>query len=133
MNDNSVFDEYAPQSTDSDKELYKAYGTSAAAKRNGEKRLRICFADGTVSMPSYTYLVDVVYTSHQFISLIFSRFVIELQGRNLTALLDQIQDEKLRYIQCFRADVFAEPLDDAPVIISITRQLLGGGKESGAP
>ena len=131
MSDSSVFDQYTPQrpDPDDDKEIYKAYGTSTAAKKNGESRLRICFADGTVAMPSYTYLVDVIYTSHQFISLIFSRFVIELRGRNLTALLDLIQDEQLRYVQCFRADVFVEPPADEPVISSIARQLLGSAEE----
>ncbi len=134
MSDSSVFDQFAPQQpeSDDDKETYNAYGVSSAKKRNGETRLRICFADGTVAMPSYAYLVDVIYTSHQFVSLIFTRFVIELRGRNLTALLDLIQDEQLRYVQCYRADFFAEPPPEEPVILSITRQMLGGGEDSPA-
>lgn len=128
MSETSVLDQYSPkpQHTDDDKEAYQAYGTSNAKKRNGETRLRICFEDGTISMPAYTYLVDVIYTSHQFISLIFSRFVIELQGRNLTVLLDLIQDEQLRYVQCFRADYYAMPAEDEPVILQIKRQMLSG-------
>jgi len=126
----STLDQYTPDpaNANDEQETYKAYGVSSAKKRGGETRLRICYENGTISMPAYTYLVDVVCTSHQYISLIFSRFIVELQGRNLTVLLDLLQDEQLRYVQCYRADFFAEPSEDETVITSITRHLMGEGE-----
>lgn len=53
-------------------------------------RLMLYYQDGRIAVMSYAYLVEVLCTSHQFLSLIFSNCVITLRGYNLMALLELI-------------------------------------------
>jgi hypothetical protein len=106
---------------DEDRETYRAWATSHVKKRNGETRLRLCLADGTVVLTSYAYLMEVLCTSHQNLSLIYTNVVFTLRGRHLTSLIDLLQEEQLYAIYCFRGDYFAEPPEDTPVITAIER------------
>lgn len=87
-------------------------------------RLRLTYGDGTIALMSYAYLVEVLCTSHQALSLIYTNVAITLEGRNLTQLIEPLQEEKLRALTCFNARRHDEPPADKPVITAITRQRL---------
>jgi len=91
------------------------------APRSRVSRLRVNFSDGSSSLFNYAYLVEVLTTSHQFVSLIFTSTVVTLQGRNLSGLLDVIQEERVLCLNPFDEKRFARPEQDAPIIESIVR------------
>lgn len=92
--------------------------------RRTPARLRLTYGDGTIALMSYAYLVEVLCTSHQALSLIYTNVAITLEGRNLTQLIEPLQEEKLRALTCFNARRHNEPAADKPVITTITRQSL---------
>lgn len=95
---------------------------------NGNRRLtrlRIAYADGKVSIVSYSYLQEILYSNHQNLSLIFTSSVITLQGRNLGGVLDVLQEDRAKAIQCYSEALYTdEPSADEPVVLSIKRQSL---------
>lgn len=112
---------------------YKAVVTDTGNRR--VTRLRIVYADGKVSVVSYSYLQEILYSNHQNLSLIFTSSVITLEGRNLGGILDALQDDKVRIIQCFSDRLYTEePGGDEPVVVSIRRQSLrefGAARDGG--
>lgn len=100
---------------------YQAFTTDPTNRRT-PARLRISFGSGPVSLLSYAYLSEVLCTSHQRLSLVFTSCVITLEGRNLFALLEALQEDKVRGLECFQAGTFAPPAEGAPVITRIRRQ-----------
>jgi hypothetical protein len=131
MNDNNTIDffkKYAvsapadmPEETppEADDGNYRAFGLGAQGR--GETRLKFYEQSGLIALLSYAYLTEVVCTSSQFINLIYTNCVIILEGRNLTPLVDLLQDDKLRYVRCFDPVRYPEPATGEPVILSITR------------
>jgi hypothetical protein len=138
MSDNktSIFDQYtaskamtaadvaaeesAGESGADDRATYHAFGVSKIHER--QTRLRIHYQDGTVAVMSYAYLMEVLCTSQQYLSLIYTSTILTLEGRHLEALIEPLQDEKIRSLHCFHAKYFADPAEDAPVITRIERQ-----------
>lgn len=100
---------------------YKALDLDAPRSR--VTRLRVNFSDGSASLFSYAYLVEVLTTSPQFVSLIFTSTVITLQGRNLSGLLDALQEERVLALNPFdeKRHMAMSPDDDAPYIERIER------------
>src|SRR5690349_10035236 len=84
---------------ESDKMPYSAVGLNRQAE--SERRLLLYFQDNTLALMSYAYLMEVVCTSHQFLSLVFTQCVITLKGYNLDGLMELLQDEKVRALQCY--------------------------------
>lgn len=102
---------------------YKA--VIATANNRRLTRLRIAYADGKVSIVSYSYLQEILYSNHQNLSLIFTSSVITLQGRNLGGVLDVLQDDRAKAIQCYSETLYTdEPAEGEPVVLSIKRQSL---------
>jgi hypothetical protein len=106
---------------------YQAYTVEV---RRGVSRLRIHYQDGSIGVLPYAYLVEVMYSSHQYLSLIFTRCVLTLEGRHLDRLIEPLQEERIRALRCFHAKEHELPGDGEPVIHHITRQhpseILGG-------
>ncbi len=81
-------------------------------KSKPQSRLRLHYPDGyTVRLLNYTYLVEAVTTSHKRLSLIFTDDIVTLKGRNLTGLIDMLQDERIRALVGFHAKHHLPPED----------------------
>lgn len=102
------------------KEDYTAFHLDAP--RNRATRLRVNFPGGASSLFSYAYLVEVLTTSHQYVSLIFTNCIITLQGRNLSGLLDVLQEERVLTLEWFNAERFEPPEEGAPIILGVERE-----------
>lgn len=114
----------APDS--SGKEAYLAFEEFKVKKRYGGAKLRVHFgrdATGreTIALFSYSYLREVLCTSPEFLSLVFVDTVIMLEGRNLVALIEPLEEDNIRRLRPFDARFYAPPSADAPVIHRVTR------------
>lgn len=98
---------------------YQAYGLDKAGDR--QTGIRIHDSNGTIELISYAYVMRVLCTSHQFLSLICTDGVITFEGRYLTALVELIQDGKIRSLHCFHPRQYSEPEKGQPVILRIER------------
>ena len=119
----SVFDQYARQQNaehDDGRQPYVAFELGVQGRR--ERRLMLFFQDGQISILSYAYLMEVLCTSQQYISLIYTNCVITLRGKGLTAFLGMLQDEKIRSLQCYHPEVHQPPAEDVPIILSMKRE-----------
>ncbi len=91
-------------------------------KSKVQSRLRLDYGDGkVVRILSYAYLIEVMSSSHQRLSLIFSNDIVTLKGRNLGALLDPFQDERVRTITCFHRGRYQQPDAGEPIIEEIVQ------------
>lgn len=135
----SIFQQYArhvlsPEETfapdiEEEKPDYKAFAEDATKEKQG--RLRIHYLDGTITTMAYAYLVETLCTSHQHLSLIYTNVVITLTGRNLIKLVEPLQDERIRSVQCFHAEHYEPPTEgEEPVITQIERQTLQALEQS---
>ena len=123
MGEHSVFRNFAELHSvepDDGRQPYTAFELGHQARR--EKRLMLMFQDGQMSLLSYAYLMEVLCTSHQYVSLIYTNCAITLKGKGLTALLTLLQDEKIRLLQCYHPEVHAPPAENIPVIESMKRE-----------
>ena len=87
--------------------------------------VRVYFSDGTTSSFPCFSIKEILSTSPNFLSLILDTgTVITLQGRNLTALHEAIEDDRVRTLKPFDERRHAPPAsaDDAPFIASIVRE-----------
>jgi hypothetical protein len=126
-----------PQSTsapefETDKMVYTAVGLNKRVKP--QRRLMLYFHDGTVAIMSYAYLMEIISTSHQFVSLIYTNCVITLKGYNLDGLLDLLQEERVKALQCYSPKIHLKPTDRKQVIIlemkrESLQDILGNDKE----
>lgn len=89
--------------------------------RRSPARLKVVYGNGFVSLLSYAFLTEVLCTSPQFLSLIYSHGVVTLEGRGLDALIDPLQEERIRALMCFNARHFANPEPGTTVITAIKR------------
>lgn len=95
-------------------------------KSRVQSRLRLDYGDGrTVRILSYAYLIEVMSSSHQRLSLVFSNDIVTLKGRHLEALLDPLQDERVRSITRFHPGRYARPEAGEPVIEEIVQDNIG--------
>ena len=104
----------------SGRQPYNACGVDAPSRRL--TRLMIHYHDGVVALMSYAYLIEVIATSHQYLSLIFTNCIITLEGKNLTKVIEELQDERVVYLQCFHGERFDKPEEGEPIITSIERR-----------
>jgi hypothetical protein len=118
----NIFQQYTnPETPVEDSEEQPSYRAFMEARRH-VPRLRIHYRDGSIGLLPYAYLVEVLCTSHQQLSLIFTHCVITLEGRHLNQLIDPLQDERIRALHCFNAKEHKLPGEDSPVIKHIARQ-----------
>lgn len=102
--------------------MYKA---AFIFKSKNRQRLRLHYANGMrVKVLSYAYLIEVVCTSHQWLSLVFSSTVITLKGRHLDQLIEPIQGERVLALVCFRPGIHPEPAKHEPCILEIEEHSL---------
>lgn len=104
----------------SGKKPYKA--AEVDKSRTGQSRLRVNFKNGERHVLSYHYLIEVIETSHQMMSLIFSSCIVTLKGRHLEELTEDLQDEKIRALICYHPGQHQEPEEGEPCILDLVRQ-----------
>lgn len=125
MNDSGVLNKFAAlhsaADADDGREPYRAFEMGVQGR--SEKRLMLMFENGQISVMSYSYLMEVLCTSHQYLSLIYTNCVITLKGRGLTALLTLLQDEKIRLLQCYHPEVHGGLAENEPVILAMKREM----------
>ncbi len=97
--------------------IYKA---AFVFKSKQRQRLRLHYGDGVkIKVLSYAYLIEIVSTSHQWLTLVFSSTIVTLKGRNLHTLIELIQDERVRALVCFRPGIHPEPASNEPCILDV--------------
>lgn len=97
--------------------MYKAAFIYKAKTR---PRLRLHFADGIkVKVLAYAHLVEVVATSHQWLTLVFSSTIVTIKGHHLDTLIDPLQDERVRALICYRPGIHPQPVSHEPCILEI--------------
>ena len=109
---------------------YSAFGLQKpeqGKRKAGGGRFRIHHAknkdgDRPVDILSFSYLVRVRATNDRLISLIFTHAIITLEGRNLGALLEPLEDETIEWLQCFDVEKFSPPAAGDLVINRITEE-----------
>jgi len=102
---------------------YKAYGVDAPQKR--PTLIAIHYGNGPISLMQKSYMTEVLLTSHQHISLIFTSCVITLEGQHLEQLLELLQDEKILSLHCFNPKLHDKPQEGEILITKIERRNLG--------
>jgi hypothetical protein len=101
------------------------YKAAFIFKSKNRQRLRVHYANGLrVKVLSYAYLIEVLSTSHQWLTLVFSSTVITLKGRHLDQLVEPIQTERVLALVCFRPGIHPEPGKYEPCILEIEEQSL---------
>lgn len=101
------------------------YKAAFIYKSKGRQRLRLHYANGLrVKVLSYAYLIEMVATSHQWLTLVFSSTVVTLKGQHLDQLIEPLQDERVRALICFRPGIHPEPEGHAPCILEIEERSL---------
>lgn len=99
---------------------YAAFQLSKSGDR--QARLKIIYPNGMVGIYAYTYITEVISTSHQHLSIIYTHCVINLRGRHLTLLMDLILDEKIRVLRPYREREGGGLDEGQPVIHDIVRE-----------
>ena len=96
------------------------YKAAFKFKSKARQRLRLHYANGIrVKVLSYAYLIEIVSTSHQWLTLVFYSTIITLKGRHLDKLIESIQDEQVRALVCYRPGIHPEPAKGEPCILEI--------------
>lgn len=131
--DRSVFDAYAPKAAKLEvidggrpksKEIYKAYAPDTRNNRTVRIRIEYGDADQTTSSMSKAYLVEVLYTSKRYMSLIFTNAEFLLEGKNLDDVARMLDADQVKSLHCFNPKQHAKPDEQEPIITSIRRAVL---------
>lgn len=99
---------------------YKAYGVDAPQKR--PTLIAIYYGDGQKSLVQKSFMSEVLFTSHQHVSMIFNNCVITLHGQHLDNLLELLQDERILSLHCFNPKLHDKPAEGEILITKIERR-----------
>ncbi len=89
-------------------------------------RLALYFRNGTIQMPSYAKLIDVIVFSHESFSLIFEHVVINVRGEYLFEAVDHLQYERAELLGCFDETHpnWIRPKTSYPIIYDMEHEML---------
>lgn len=99
---------------------YRAYGIDAPQKRPA--LMSIYYGDGRIGLMQKSFLTEVLLTSHQHLSLIFTGCIITLEGQHLEQLIELLQDEKVLSLHCFNPKLHDSPPEGEIIILKIDRR-----------
>ena len=102
---------------------YKAYGVDAPQRRS--TLVAFHYGDGRIGLMQKSFLTEVLLTSHQHVSLIYTNCIITLEGQNLDQLLELFQDEKILSLHCFNPKIHDKPAEGEILITKIERRSSG--------
>ncbi len=100
--------------------VYRAYGIDAPQKRPA--LMSIYYGDGRIGLMQKSFLTEILLTSHQHLSLIFTGCIITLEGQHLERLIDLLQDEKVLSLHCFNPKQHDRPPEGEIIILKIDRR-----------
>lgn len=103
----------------SDLPSYEAF--SLGNKR--QRKLILFSAQGQIiGMPSYTHWGDAYAPAPDHFWLIFNTGAFLIEGNNLSGdILFYLQEDRIRYLQCYHQNFFTMPDESAPLIKRIFR------------
>ena len=105
--------------TDSDLPPYAAWDRGQAGPRS-ENAVKLYYEDGvTEEVLFYGYILRAIKTGETHIAITSTEGVYLIEGQHLSEVLDQLQDQKLRFLRAYNEHLHAPPALDAPVIYSI--------------
>jgi hypothetical protein len=105
------------------KRPYQACGKARAGRAVARFDLRYARGEQWEGMLiDYLKLRPIEYTGHQRILLPTTEYLITLKGVWLDALLDPLQDERIRFLQQYHPWFFHAPPDGEPLIQEILIQ-----------
>lgn len=105
--------------TESQLPPYEAYDRGQAGPRR-ENAVKIYYEDGvTQEVLFYGYILRAISTDDSHIAITSTEGVYRIEGQNLLEILDQLQDQKLRFLRAYHPYLYAEPAANAPVIYGI--------------
>lgn len=104
---------------DDEKQPYKAYGIDKPNNRT--ERIDICFhnADNRRCSPAKSYLVNIDYSAGQYMALIFTTCVYLMEGENLDALYQKLNDNEIESLHCFNPKRHHAPGKGETILTSI--------------
>lgn len=113
-------EESAAYETESHLIPYEAYDRGQAGSRL-ENAIKIYYEDGiTIEVLFYHNIRRAILTDVSHISLTSNEGVYTIHGQNLgDELLDQLQDQKLRFIRAYNEHLHTQPAANAPIIYAI--------------
>jgi hypothetical protein len=136
MNDKkepTVFDRYVPTppkltiieggNSKSGKQPYTACRVDERHRRSVQIRLELHDKDGTTCSLSRAYLVEWVASADQYLTLIFTTSTFSIEGKNLTDMLETLDNDHMNITLCaFNPRLHIEPDEREPVITHIRRR-----------
>ena len=100
-----------------------AAATTDKVNRRKPARLRLQYADGTIGLMNYAYLMEVLCTSHQHLNLVYTNAVIHLTGERLDALLDDLALDKATVLTCHNPRLGHPPPEPGQTVIRGMKRL----------
>jgi len=93
---------------------YKAFDVAATSQR----RLDLRPALKAQRIVSYAYMTDVIHAGGVIVGMSFSvpKLSVQLQGKNLQALVDGLREDKVTFIQEFSSTRHLKPAEGEPII-----------------
>lgn len=112
--------EPAPEKQDEEPRGYQAYGLTVS-RQAAMLDLRWWTARNHAQgeIISYSYLVKMLYTGDDYLSLVTSSSVIAIEGKNLGELRRRIAAREVEFVQMFNPNVWDAPEEGAPIVTSI--------------
>lgn len=90
--------------------------------RRKPARLRLHYADGTIGLMSYAFLVEVLCTSHQHLTLVYTNAIIHMTGARLDLLLEDLALDRASALTCHNPRLgHAPPTPGEPLIKTMQR------------
>lgn len=105
-----------------EKKPYKAYGIDAPSNRPAAM-LRVEYANGIVSLMARSFLTEIMCTSHQYLSLIFTNCSIQMEGERLDVILEVAYEERLLSLHTYHPNRYEAPAEEGlPIIKHMKRE-----------
>lgn len=112
--------EPAPETRSEEAEGYLAYGVTRGQQAAMlDLRWWTARSHAQGEMINYAYLVKMLYTGDDYLSLVTSSSVIAIQGKNLGELRRRIATREVEFVQMFNPNVWDAPDEGAPIVTSI--------------
>lgn len=116
---NDGSEDSSPHETESHLEPYEAFDRGQAGPRR-ESGVKLYYEDGvTQEVLFYGYILRAISTDESHITITSTEGVYLIEGQNLSEILDQLQDQKLRFLRAYNGHIHAQPAANAPIIYRI--------------
>ena len=98
---------------------YEAFDRGQASPRP-ESAIKIFYEDGIYTeILFYNYILRAIAIEENIIIIYSTEGVYQIEGLNILDILDQLHDQKLRFLRAYNKQLHAQPAANAPVIYRI--------------